>query len=81
MSNSHTKFGWISPNSLRGNSIRTDRQMDGGDCNIPFAFLKKGGDKYGEKKDVPLFTITMLQSFTRPTSHISSWIELTVSKF
>ena len=23
---------------------RTDGQTDGGDCNIPFAFLKKRGD-------------------------------------
>ena len=25
---------------------RTDRQTDGGDYNIPFAFLKKRGDNY-----------------------------------
>ena len=25
---------------------RTDGQTDGGDCNIPYAFLKKRGDKY-----------------------------------
>ena len=25
---------------------RTDRRTDGGDCNIPDAFLKKRGDKY-----------------------------------
>ena len=25
---------------------RTDRRTDGGDYNIPFAFLKKRGDKY-----------------------------------
>ena len=24
---------------------RTDRRTDGGDCNIPYAFLKKRGDK------------------------------------
>ena len=39
MSNSHTKFGWISSNGLGGDSItdgRTDRRTDGGDC-----FLKK----------------------------------------
>ena len=23
---------------------RTDRRTDGGDCNIPYAFLKKRGD-------------------------------------
>ena len=40
------------PNGLGGDSItdrrpdgRTDRQTDGGDYNIPFAFLKKRGDK------------------------------------
>ena len=39
MSNSHTKFGWISSNGLGGDSItdgHTDRRMDGGDC-----FFKK----------------------------------------
>ena len=25
--------------------VRTDRRTDGGDCNIPDAFLKKRGDK------------------------------------
>ena len=43
VSNSHTKFGWISSNGLGGNSITdrwTDKQTDGGDYNIPFA------DKY-----------------------------------
>ena len=47
VSNSHTKFGWISSNGLGIDSIkdrRTDRRMDGGDYNIPFAFLKKRGD-------------------------------------
>ena len=59
VSNSHTKFGWISSNGLGGDSItdrrtdgrtdrrtdgRTDGQTDGGDCNIPFAFLKKRGE-------------------------------------
>ena len=43
VSNSHTKFGWISSNGLGGDSI-TDRWTDGGDYNIPFAFLKKRGD-------------------------------------
>ena len=28
----------------------TDGQMDGGDCNIPDAFLKKRGDKYTTEK-------------------------------
>ena len=53
VSNPHTKFGWISPNGLGGDSVtdrrtdgRTDGQTDGGDCNIPDAFLKKRGDKY-----------------------------------
>ena len=40
VSNSHTKFGWISSNGLGGDSV-----TDGGDCNIPDAFLKKRGDK------------------------------------
>ena len=47
VSNSHTKFGWISSNGLGGDSVtdgRTDRRTDGGDCNIPYAFLKKRGD-------------------------------------
>ena len=26
---------------------QTDGRTDGGDCNIPDAFLKKRGDKYG----------------------------------
>ena len=39
VSNSHTKFGWISSNGLGGDSM-----TDGGDCNIPDAFLKKLGD-------------------------------------
>ena len=41
VSNSHTKFGWISSNGLGGDSItdrRTDGRTDGGDYNIPFAF-------------------------------------------
>ena len=38
VSNSHTKFGWISSNGLRGDSI-TDRRTDGGDNDIPFAFF------------------------------------------
>ena len=40
VSNSHTKFGWISSNGLGGDSItdgRMNRRMDGGDNNIPFA--------------------------------------------
>ena len=47
VSNSHTKFGWISSNGLRGYSVTggwTDGGMDGGNCNIPDAFLKKRGD-------------------------------------
>ena len=46
VSNSHTKFGWISSNGL-GDSVtdgRMDGRTDGGDCNIPDAFLKKRGD-------------------------------------
>ena len=51
VSNSHTKFGWISSNGLGGDSVtdgrtdgQTDGRTDGGDCNIPYAFLKKRGD-------------------------------------
>ena len=40
VSNLHTKFGWISSNGLGGDSV-IDGQMDGGDCIIPAAFLKK----------------------------------------
>ena len=40
MSNSQTKFGWISSNGLGGDSI-----TDGRDYNIPLAFLKRRGDK------------------------------------
>ena len=45
VSNIHTKFGWISTNGLGGDSVR-DGRTDGGDCNIPDAFLKKRGDNY-----------------------------------
>ena len=38
VSNSHAKFGWLPSYGLGGDSI-TDGQMDGGDYNIPFAFL------------------------------------------
>ena len=37
VSNSHTKFRGLGGDSLM------DRQMDGGDCNIPDAFLKSVG--------------------------------------
>ena len=40
VSNSHTKFGWISSNGLGGDSI-TDRGKDGGNYNIPYVFFKK----------------------------------------
>ena len=43
VSNSRTKTGWISSNGLGGDNI-TDRRTDGGNNNIPFAFLKKRGD-------------------------------------
>ena len=57
VSNSHTKFGWILSNGLGGDSVtdgrtegqadgQTDRRTDGGDCNIPDAFLKKRRDNY-----------------------------------
>ena len=45
VSNSHTKFGLISSNGLGGDNV-TDGRTDGGDCNIPDAFLKKRGDNY-----------------------------------
>ena len=40
-----TKFGWILFNGLGGDSIM-DRRTEGDNNNIPFAVLKKGGDKY-----------------------------------
>ena len=43
MSNSQTKFGWISSNGL-GDST-TDGLTDGGDYNILFTFFNKRGDK------------------------------------
>ena len=43
LSNSHTKFGWISSNGLGGDNV-ADGQTDRGDCNAPNAFLKKHGD-------------------------------------
>ena len=48
VSNSPTKFRWISSNGLGGDSItdeRTEGQTGGGDCNIPFTFLKKSVGK------------------------------------
>ena len=48
VSNSHTKFGYISSNGLAGDSIMEGR-TDGGDNNILFAFLKKRGDNNGSK--------------------------------
>ena len=47
--NPHTKFGWISSNGLGGDSVtdgQTDGWTDGGDFNIPDAFLKKRGDNH-----------------------------------
>ena len=41
---SYTKFGWISPNGLGGDSV-TDG-LDGRDCNIPIAFFKKVGIRF-----------------------------------
>ena len=63
VSNLHTKFGWISSNGFGGDSItdrRTDRQTGGGNYNIPFAFLKKRGDKK-DKYD----TVKTLYNVTR----------------
>ena len=34
-----------------------DGQMDGGDCNIPDAFLKKRGDKNGQSKQTSFLHI------------------------
>ena len=66
VSNSHTKFGWISSNGLGGDSLTdgwtdrwTDRRTDGGDCNIPDAFLKKRGDKYAVLHNVSLLGFTI----------------------
>ena len=42
VSNSHTKYGWISSIGLGGDRV-TDGRTDGGDCNIPDAFLKSMG--------------------------------------
>ena len=49
MSNLHTKFGWISSNGLGGDSVtagptdgQTDWRTDGGNCNIPTVFFKRG---------------------------------------
>ena len=53
VSNSHTKFGWISSNGLGGDSV-TDGRTDGGDCNIPDTFLLKRGDKNWNEKS-PIF--------------------------
>ena len=55
MSNPHTKFDWISSNGLGEDSV-TDGRTDGGDCNIPDAFLKKRGDKYGTSEPWELNT-------------------------
>ena len=53
VSNSHTKFGWNSSNGLGGDSVtdtRTDGRMDGVDCNIPDAVLKKRGDNNNKRQ-------------------------------
>ena len=44
VSNSRTKFGWISSSGLGGDSV-TDGRTDGGSCNIPsvFFFFKAWG--------------------------------------
>ena len=34
--------------------VRTDEQMDGGDCNIPDAFLKKRGDNNNARRNSAL---------------------------
>ena len=51
VSNSHTKFGWISPNGLGGDSVM-DGQTDGRMGVIalsPTLFLKSVGIKIGPK--------------------------------
>ena len=60
VSNPHTKFGWISSNGLGGDSV-TDGRTDGGDCNIPDAFLKKRGDK--EYVTVLIFPLSHMEVF------------------
>ena len=37
-----------------------DRRMDGGDCNIPDAFLKKRGDNYLIPALTCIYPITMI---------------------
>ena len=51
MSNSHTKFGWVSYNGLGDDSIM-DRRTDGGDNNIP---LKKRGYNKPKSEEVSCF--------------------------
>ena len=49
VSNSHTKFGWISSNGLGGGEWRTDGRMEAIAIS-PTLFLKKRGDyKEGRK--------------------------------
>ena len=77
VSNSHTKFGWISSNGLGGDSVTDgwrDGQTDGGDCNIPDAFLKKRGDK---KKQFQLCT---LGNFTFFSCHPLTFFKITSQK-
>ena len=38
---------------------RTDRQTDGGVCNIPIAFLKQRGDNYRLRLTVCLLTLKL----------------------
>ena len=56
MSNSHTKFGWISSDGLGGDRVtdrrkdgQTEGRTDGGDCNISTFFFKKHGDNKSER--------------------------------
>ena len=49
VSNSHTKFGWISSNGLGEDSMdveQTNGKMDSGDCNIPMAFIIKAWENH-----------------------------------
>ena len=82
VSNSRTKFGWISSNCLGGDSItdgQTDERMDGGDSNIPFTFLKKRGDNYREV-EVSIYNLyKWLLSVSFPIKHIFGMCRRNVS--
>ena len=65
VSNSHTKFGWISSNGLGGDGI-----TDGCDYNIPVTVLKKHGDNkaytvYGVKPKIKSVSINTCSFLTK----------------